>query len=374
MGQRLTALVQGCTDLPLLDYVIDNLPKDLPPQVVSHQSAAYLQRPLLVAFQRKCELLGEPYLELTKYFQQEEFTQFQRESNALAREQSQSLRSLSREKREVLQRHLRDPEAAVRLLTIVAVALGRRHLESDLIERLDDQDAVVRQAARRTLARLARGTDFGPSPGASQRGIALSIDNWRHWLDLQQSESSETLAKTAGKRPKNVPLDIVPLVLDAGERPASTVSPDELINAKGDGQRAVLARLRDAKGDEPTDALALAIPKLSGDIQHEARDALTHRLTQLSAAKLRDKLQDDDVEVRCAAALACGRKIAKEHISDLLHLLDDPEMDVVQSARVALTELTGEDFGPTSDADRRSRSEAVAAWRGWWKERQNNKR
>jgi hypothetical protein len=67
--------------------------------------------------------------------------------------------------------------------------------------------------------------------------------------------------------------------------------------------------------------------------------------------------------------LACGRKIAKEHIGELLQLLVDPEMAVIQSARVALTELSGEDFGPSSDADRRGRAEAVAAWRQWWKER-----
>jgi hypothetical protein len=383
MGHRLTALVQGCTDLPLLDYVIDNLPKGLPPQVVSNGSAAYLQKPLLAAFQRKCELLGEPYLELTKHFQQEEFAQFQRERAALAREQIQALRDLSREQPEVLRQQLRDPEPALRLLAIAAVALGRHHLESDLIDRLNDQDASVRQAARRTLTRLARGTDFGPTPGASQRSIDRSVAKWRQWLALQQSTSPEKLARdaaiaAAGHQANVAPPDTAPLVLARDERP--TLSPevgkvcDELVNAKGDEQTAILARLRDAKDNDSTDALALVIPRLSGDIQQHARDALTARLTRLSAATLRDKLQDDRMEVRCAAALACGRKIAREHIADLLQLLDDPEMEVVQSARVALTELTGEDFGPTSDADRRSRTEAVAAWSKWWKERQSRQK
>ena len=181
----------------------------------------------------------------------------------------------------------------------------------------------------------------------------------------------------AGQRPKAAPLDIVPIVLAHDDRPA--LSPevgkvrDELVNAKGDNQTAVLARLRDAKDSDSIDALALAIPKLSGDIQQQSRDALAARLTRLPAAMLRDKLQDDRMEVRCAAALACGRKIAREHIPDLLQLLDDPEMDVVQSARVALTELTGEDFGPSGDADRSGRADAVASWRKWWKERQSKK-
>ncbi|MHB1422264.1 MAG: HEAT repeat domain-containing protein [Gemmataceae bacterium] len=90
----------------------------------------------------------------------------------------------------------------------------------------------------------------------------------------------------------------------------------------------------------------------------------------MTPATLRDKLQDDNVEVRCAAALACGRKNSKEVMPDLLQLLDDPEMDVIQTARIVLTELSNQDFGPKSDAERRGRTEA-AAWREWWKERQS---
>ncbi|HTU19160.1 MAG TPA: HEAT repeat domain-containing protein [Gemmataceae bacterium] len=260
----------------------------------------------------------------------------------------------------------------LRFLTIQVINARHLHLESALIERLNDLDPVVAQTAHAALVRVARGTDFGPSPDSSRRSRDRSIEKWRQWLALQESESPEKLAKdAAGKPAKAPPLDIVPFVLAHDDRPA--VPPevakgcDELVNTNGEEQMTVLIRLRDAKGIDNTDALALAIPKLSGDIQHQARDALTQRLTRMTAATLRDKLQEDNVEVRRAAALACGRKIAKEHIPDLLQLLDDPEMDVVQSARVALAELTGEDFGPTRDADRSDRGKAVSDWRKWWK-------
>ncbi len=92
--------------MPLLDYVIDNLPKGLSAQVVSSQSRTYLQSPLLAAFERKCELLGEPFVELTKYVQQEEFAQLQRECAALVRDKVHALRALSREQREVLRQQL----------------------------------------------------------------------------------------------------------------------------------------------------------------------------------------------------------------------------------------------------------------------------
>ncbi len=172
------------------------------------------------------------------------------------------------------------------------------------------------------------------------------------------------------------PFDPAKFVAAPGDLELQTVSKDtthlsdELVDATGDEQKLILERLREAKGSEFTEALAQAIPKLSEDFQAEAREALTRRLTRLTATALRDKLQDDNLEVRCAAALACGRKIAKTHIADLLQLLDDPEMDVVVSARVALTELTGEDFGPTRDADPQGRADAAEAWRNWWQERQ----
>lgn len=291
------------------------------------------------------------------------------------------LKRLTINKPDDLQKLVKDKNPLVRWL--VASAIGKRHLhlESDLIALLDDSHRTVRKAGHQALVRSARGTNFGPFPGSSRRGIDRSIEKWRQWLELQQSASSEKQAKdtaiATGKQVKPATLEMVQLVLVPDDKPVLTScvtkASDELVNAKGDEQISILARLHDAKDSRSTEALVLAIPKLTGDIQQQARDALTERLKRLPSATLRDKLQDDNHEVRSAAALACGRKIAKERIADLLQLLDDPEMAVVQSARVALTELSGEDFGPTRDADRHGHAEAVAAWRKWWKERQSNK-
>jgi HEAT repeat protein len=182
---------------------------------------------------------------------------------------------------------------------------------------------------------------------------------------------------SATKKPaKDRPLEMVPLILVRDERPEPPPQVaklcDELFKAKGDQQSSLIARLRDDKDSDSTDALALAIPKLAGDIRQQARDALATRLTRLTATELRGKLQDDPVEMRCAAAAACQRKKDKQHVPDLLSLLDDPEMVVVQAARAALAKLTGKDFGPKSEADRRSRAEAAAAWRKWWQEQRDN--
>jgi HEAT repeat protein len=94
----------------------------------------------------------------------------------------------------------------------------------------------------------------------------------------------------------------------------------------------------------------------------------------MTAATLRDMLREDDAEVRRAAALACARKEAREHIADLLPLLEDEEPMVARAAHAALKTLSGEDFGPRRDAGRAERSLAVAAWIAWWAKEQKTDR
>ncbi|HEY7327445.1 MAG TPA: HEAT repeat domain-containing protein [Gemmataceae bacterium] len=289
------------------------------------------------------------------------------------------LRQLSVAKPEELQKQIASKDPLVRFLVINTIRRRFLHMEPELIACLKDPSPTVREAAHSTLSRIAHGTDFGPTRGASLRGIERSIQKWTYWNALQKSESPETLAKqaaiyAAGKRKLVPPLENAAVALVADDTPElieTATWSKELVNTRGEKQIAVLARLRDSKNVNDTFVLALTIPKLTGDIQYQARAALRQRLEGQSIAILRDSLQDDDIEVRRAAALACGNRGLKEHIADLLQLLDDPEPEVVQSARVALTQLTGQDFGPATDAGRRNRDEAVAAWHKWWKEHQD---
>lgn len=296
----------------------------------------------------------------------------------LQTELRQTVEKMIKDKPDLLCKKLRDGTPLERLIALQVIGRRRLPLHKELIDVLRDPDKMIRQTAHDALVRISRGTDLGPSAGASKRGLGRAVEKWRHWLDLQQSvkppPATGLLAKSAAK-PVRKQLEAIEFVAfhdDPDSRALSRKTMrlrDELIQAASADQKAILERLRDARGNDSTDALAQAIPKLSEEFQGEAREALTRRLTRLTAAVLRDKLQDDNLEVRCAAALACGRKVAKEHIPNLLQLLDDPEMDVVLSARVALTELTGEDFGPTRDVDPQGRVDAAEAWRKWWQER-----
>jgi hypothetical protein len=81
---------------------------------------------------------------------------------------------------------LKDSDAGVRWLAALTLGRKRVHVEKELISRLSDPVAEVREAARRALVRLARGTDFGPFPLDSQAGIQTAAQRWTDWLALQE--------------------------------------------------------------------------------------------------------------------------------------------------------------------------------------------
>ena len=87
----------------------------------------------------------------------------------------------------------------------------------------------------------------------------------------------------------------------------------------------------------------------------------------MKASTLREKLQDESLEIRRAAALACAMKEDKEFIPDLIALLEDPQRSVSFAAHAALKELSGKDFGPAPNAGPRDRIGASARWKEWWK-------
>jgi hypothetical protein len=140
----------------------------------------------------------------------------------------------------------------------------------------------------------------------------------------------------------------------------------ELVNAPPEKREQVLERLRDSKGGQYTDALAAAIPRLSGEMKTRTRDALAERLVRMKSATLGDKLVDSDAEVRRAAALALAMKDDRSHFLRLVELLEDPDAAVARAAHAALRSLSGQDFGPDPAASRPERAEVRAQWKEWW--------
>jgi hypothetical protein len=141
---------------------------------------------------------------------------------------------------------------------------------------------------------------------------------------------------------------------------------EALVKSLGAEQEKLLEKLQQSKGGVYTEALVLAIPKLPGKAKSKARDALTERLTRMKAATLDNYLQDEDTELRRAAALACALKESKSHIPRLIEMLNDPQRVVERAAYAALKSLSGQDFGPSADASPAAKNKAIAAWKGWW--------
>jgi hypothetical protein len=144
---------------------------------------------------------------------------------------------------------------------------------------------------------------------------------------------------------------------------------DDLVGGSGARQQDALEKLRDTKGGEYTEALATAIPKLSGNLKTKAREALADRLSRMSSATLRDRLLDDEPELRRAAALAAAMKDDKTQIPKLIEMLADKETTVARAAHAALKAFAGKgvDYGPDTEATPAERDKAIEAWKAWWK-------
>jgi hypothetical protein len=179
----------------------------------------------------------------------------------------------------------------------------------------------------------------------------------------------EGLMKGAGLKPAFETGDSSRDVTTGGDKVAPQVGrlAAELVGAEDGKEAEVLGRLRDGKGAAYTQALAQAIPKLTGEARAKARDALADRLKRMTAATLADKLGDEDAEIRRAAALAAAMKDERSHVPRLIELLSDPEPPVARAAHAALKSLTGQDLGPEPDATRADIAQAVQRWKDWWR-------
>jgi hypothetical protein len=140
-----------------------------------------------------------------------------------------------------------------------------------------------------------------------------------------------------------------------------------LVVAAGREQERLLEQLRETRGVDYTEALALAIPRLDGDARSKARQALARRFTRLKVTSLQRYMKDVDSEIRRAAVLASAMRDLREQIPDIIERLGDADPDVVRAARAALKTVTRQDFGPEPGATREEHAKAVADWKAWWR-------
>ncbi|MFT3882249.1 MAG: hypothetical protein QM703_21685 [Gemmatales bacterium] len=121
---------------------------------------------------------------------------------------------------------------------------------------------------------------------------------------------------------------------------------DKLLNALPNQQGAILDELTEGKGFDYSEALADVITKLSTNASKEAaREALANRMRRLTAKTLGDYMQDNDRELRLAAAVAVRLKNDPSAAVTLIPLLADQDIGVSTAALDSLKAISGQDFG-----------------------------
>ena len=206
-------------------------------------------------------------------------------------------------------------------------------------------------------------SNLAPDLTASLRGRVHDPGEAR--MHARETDPRARMAETKPALELKMPTNFAPPELDLAS-PAGKLS-QELISATAQDQSAVLAKLRDSKGVVYTEALAGAIPRLTGGTKGKARDALAERMTRMSPATLRDKFKEPDPEIRRAAILAAAMSEDKSFVPDIVSLLSDPSPTVWHAVPVALKMLSGQDFGPKVNASPAEREQARTRWDEWWR-------
>jgi hypothetical protein len=242
--------------------------------------------------------------------------------------------------------------------------LRRANLALDLTATLRGStrpEQAANMTAKDARREVAADSGAGPGEETTERPPA------------QPAAPGKSIPALAEKQPPPEPATVAGAPPSAALPPASA-SPEkesarlgeQLLQAAPAEQVNLLRELQDGKGAAYTDALAAAIPRLSGEARTQACDALAERLGRMKPATLRDKCRDSNLEVRRAAALACAARNDQAFVPDLIRLLGDPEPRVCRAARAALKSLTTQDFGPDDTANVQTRYDVVTRWREWW--------
>jgi hypothetical protein len=117
--------------------------------------------------------------------------------------QERLLREVLKDSVSTLTSKLNDEQPTVRAFAALAIGKRRLHLETTLIGMLADPHPDVRQAARQSLVRLARGSDFGPRPTASAHQLVSAQAAWEQWLLMQDppARSDESASPSPASKP-----------------------------------------------------------------------------------------------------------------------------------------------------------------------------
>jgi hypothetical protein len=190
--------------------------------------------------------------------------------------------------------------------------------------------------------------------------IGAGVGRTRHAGVLQDLRVGVTLRKNMlARRPKTT-----------GPKAPRVMSLTELADAasteRGPRLKVLLAELERRNGKEVLPGLANAAASYDKEIKQLGRSLLVRHLSRQSEAVIREKLQDDIVEVRKAAMQVVVNKLPRL-VPELIDLLSDEKAEVRTAAHDALVRLNrNQDLGPAADDDKDKVAAAQEKWRNWW--------
>lgn len=207
--------------------------------------------------------------------------------------------------------------------------------------------------------------------GLEDKNATVNTDG-RYPTEIAKERQSQPAAKPQPARSRSEPAvsavgsSASHPAADAGGSPTAAHMAEDLAKSTGTRHGLLLNVYRDGKGVDFTVAMALAIPRMRGDLQRKTREALAERLTRMKDTTLKAYLADENLEIRIAAARASALKGSKSLVPQLIPLLRDPRNGMDEAAHQALKELSGQDFGPKANANREERMQATRQWTDWW--------
>jgi hypothetical protein len=145
---------------------------------------------------------------LQRVQQQQLLQQVQQQQQLLQMtELTRQMGDLAKEGPEAIKTALKSPNSEMRLVAVLTINKHGPALTDELIERLADDNASVRQAARRGLVSLstvrngkrnqAHSVDFGPVANANRSARETAARKWQAWFGRQQERQADSKSLAA---------------------------------------------------------------------------------------------------------------------------------------------------------------------------------
>jgi hypothetical protein len=135
---------------------------------------------------------------------------------------------------------------------------------------------------------------------------------------------------------------------------------------RGPQLKLVLTEIEKRNGPVVLNTLGVAASSYEKEVQELSRALLVRHLSRQKPEAVKAQLVHERAEVRAAAAQVTGSRGMRLG-QQLIRLLEDEDVEVRQSARRALVQLSrGLDYGPDRTAGTGERAEAMRRWQAWW--------